>query len=69
MRRTAKAITAALVIGLVVFFLVPVVWMDVVTCIIGGFGYASLSYFVFSFGMDYVNGHFGWGTQGSANCI
>jgi hypothetical protein len=69
---TSKAIGGILsivIVALLIFFLVPVVWMDTVPCTIFGFGYASLSYYFFHYGFAYVHSQYAYLTPVSFNCI
>lgn len=54
---------------MVVFFVVPVDWMLVEPCIPGGFGYASLSFYFFSFGATYVAGQYRFLTTNMVACF
>ena len=69
---TTKAIGGVLsvvVVVLLILFFVPVVWMDVVPCLIGGFGHASPSYYFFHYGFAYVHGQYAYVTPASFYCI
>jgi hypothetical protein len=68
----AKAIFGVLsivVVALLMFFFVPVVWMDAVPCLIGGFGYASPSYYFFHYGFAYVHSQYAYLTPVSYYCV
>ncbi len=51
-----------------VFFLAPLVWMQIIPCANDGHGYASFSYYLFRVGETNVQGHLNWMTQSFPNC-
>ncbi|HXW95782.1 MAG TPA: hypothetical protein VEJ19_08755 [Nitrososphaerales archaeon] len=57
-RRTKAAIGIVIAVVVVFFFFVPVVSTLVDPCIVGGFGYASLSFYLLSFGATYMGGQY-----------
>lgn len=51
------------------FFFIPVISMDIYPCLIGGEGYASLSYYIFHAGETMINGHLSWLSRNYAGCF
>jgi hypothetical protein len=67
-RRTPTAVGVVVVALALLFFLAPVVPMNIIPCFSGGSGYASPSYRLFYAGEIYLGGHFSWATFNDQRC-
>lgn len=67
--RAWLAVGVFLTIFVLFFFFAPIVWMNIIPCLLHRDGYASLSYYLFNIGATYLNGHFTWFTQNYSKCI
>lgn len=65
----SQIFVVVIVVALMIFFLVPVIWMDAVPCLIRGYGYASPSYYLFHHGFAYVHREYAYLTPTSFYCI